>query len=140
MRAFIILVIFVGLSSLSCQTYQTGLQKGATRVDETAVIATLKTIGVAQQTYSLANGGQYATLEELVQGGYLDQSFQSGKTAGDYNLRLVVNPASSSGEPPSFSCNADPVSAGRHFYIDSASNQIHVNPNEPASARDEILR
>ncbi|HEY7786086.1 MAG TPA: hypothetical protein VIB00_15245 [Pyrinomonadaceae bacterium] len=138
MRPIALFVIFVGLGSLSCQTYQTGLQQGATRVDDTAAVATLRSIGVAQRMYSLANGGQYATLEELVQGGYLDQSLQSSK---DYNLRVVVKPASS-GEDAFFSCNADPVgnNTGRHFYIDSTSNQIHVNPNQSASARDDVLQ
>jgi hypothetical protein len=113
-----------------------------TRVDDTAVVATLRTIVVAENAYSLANGGEFASMDQLVQGGFLDARFQSGAPIKDYNLRLVVNQSTSSGSPGFFSCNADPVNGktGRHFYIDSTSNQIHVNSNQPASARDETIQ
>ena len=140
MRATLLLMLFLCAGSLSCQTYQSGLQEGITRVDDTAVVAALRTISVAQRTYSVTNGGEFATLEQLVQGGFLDSRFKSGNPVNDYNFQLVVKGSSSSGTA-SFSCNADPVDskAGRHFYIDSTSNQIHVNSNKTASASDETI-
>lgn len=43
----------------------------------------------------------------------------------------------------SYTCNADPERtgdrAGRHFFIDSNSNDINVNGTQPATATDEII-
>ncbi len=132
--AFSILGVIACIGSLSCQSYTTGLQQSAGRVDETAVIATLRTIGVAQRSYSVSNGGDYATFQQLSEGGYLDSRFNSSNPeVKGYALTMNV------GEK-SFGCNADPALAGaqpaRHFYIDSTSAEIHANPSQAATVTD----
>ena len=129
---------------ISCQSYSTGLEQTVARVDETTAIAALHSIAVAQQTYSISNGGNYATLQELRDGGYLDKRFDSPNGgAKDYSLTINTKPPSSEGVAY-FGCNADPsnsgTQAGRHFYIDSTSDALHVNSSQPASASDPIFR
>jgi Tfp pilus assembly protein PilE len=118
------------------------LQQTVARADETAAVATLHAIAVAQQTYSLSNGGNYGSLEQLREGGYLDVRFNSTKGGvKDYLLTVTAKPPSG-GVPASFTCNADPTNAGpqagRHFYVDSTSASIHVNANQPATAADPV--
>ena len=137
--------ILVFLASSACQSYTSGLQHGATRVDETVAIATLRSINTAQKTYSLSNGGSYGTFEELVQGGYLDTRFNSSKPVfKDYVLTIAVTPKPDGATEGSYHCNADPQASGnrlgRHFYIDSTSAEIHFNETQPATAADQALQ
>lgn len=139
------LTVLICIASLSCQTYSTGLQQTVARADETAATAALHTIAVAQQTYSVSNGGAFGTFQQLCEGGYLDSRFNSSKPAiRDYVLTMEVAPKSEAQTEGFYSSNADPVGtgpqAGRHFYIDSTSSQLHVNPNESATAKDPIAQ
>lgn len=139
-RLAVALVICV--ASLSCQTYTTGLEQSVARGNETGAITALQTIAKAQQTYSISNDGNYGSLEQLSESGYLDSRFKSAEGGvKDYVLTMTTQPQAS-GQAASFSCNADPKSpgptAGRHFYIDSTSPSIHVNATQPATATDPI--
>jgi len=135
------LTVLLGIASLSCQPYSTGLQQSVARADETAATAALRTIAVAQRTYSASNGGDFATFQQLCEAGYLDSRFNSSKpSVKDYVLTMEVTPKSEAQAEGFYSCNADPVGtgpqAGRHFYIDSTSSELHVNPSESATAKD----
>lgn len=133
------LAFAICIASLSCQTYSTGLEKSVERGNETTAIAALHTISSAQQAFAVTNNGNYGSLEQLTEGGYLDARFK-GSDGGlkDYALTMTTQPAGS------FSCNADPRGSGsqvgRHFYIDSTSTIIHVNPSERATAADPPLQ
>jgi hypothetical protein len=136
--------IFVCMATLSCQSYTTGLQQSVGKTDEISAIAALHSIMAAQRTYSLSNGGDYGTFQQLCEAGYLDSRFNSSKPeVKDYVLTMDVSQKSGSESPSNFSCNADPIrgqQAGRHFYIDSTSTEIHINPSQPATARDAALQ
>jgi Tfp pilus assembly protein PilE len=132
------------LASLSCQSYSTGLQQSIVRADETTAIAALHSIAVAQQTYSLSNNGNFGTLQQLRDAGYLDARFDSPNGgAKDYALTINTKPQSAEATP-FFSCNADPTNAGpqagRHFYVDSVTAALHVNPTQPATVSDPIYQ
>jgi hypothetical protein len=138
--AMLALTVLTCIASLSCQTYSTGLQQSLVRADETAAVAALHSIAVAQQTYSISNNGNYGTLQQLRDAGFLDVRFDKADGGvKDYALTVNTKPQSG-GEPASFSCNADPTNsgpqAGRHLYIDSTSTVVHVNPTQPATAAD----
>ena len=144
MRRFttLALITLSAIGSYSCQSYSTGLQRSVTHADATTVVAALHAIAVAQQTYSLGNGGNYGSMVQLREGGYLDVRFDSANGGvKDYSLTIDTKPQSG-GVPASFSCTADPTNtgqeAGRHFYIDSTSAAIHVNATQPASAADPV--
>jgi len=128
-------------SSLSCQSYTTGLQQSVARADETAATAALRAVAIAQQTYAVSNGGSYGTFTQLSAGGYLDERFNSEKpTIKDYLLTMEIG---SGTEGPYYRCYADPVrspQAGRHFYMDSTSTALHANNTQTASKDDPVTQ
>ncbi len=135
-----IAVLFLSCCAIiSCQSYSGGLQQSVTRADETSAIAALHTISVSQRTYSISHEGNFGTFAQLVQGGYLDSRFDSEKpNVRGYVLTMNVPGAGA------YSVSADPEGAGpqavgRHFYLDSATNQIHANPTQAATAGDPTL-
>ena len=146
MRFFLVcsFLLLISLATLGCREYSTGLQQSSGRADETSAIATLRTLAQAQTTYSISNAGQFATFEQLVEGGFLDSRFHhSNPTLYGYTFTLDVSPPSDV-TPGSYVCNADPAPTappgGRHFYIDSNSQDIRMNPTQPATSKDQILR
>jgi hypothetical protein len=143
-KLFFGLFLIACLASLSCQSYTTGLQQSSGRADENAALANLRAITQAQTAYSITNADGYGTFEQLAAGGYLDGRFNTStpKFYG-YVFTMTVSPKSGS-SAASYNLNADPdpaLKAGsRHFYIDSDSNSIHVNPAQPAGASDETVK
>ena len=110
------------------------LQKAVDAADETSTIQTLRTIFSAQ-TQAKAVRGSYADFPGLADGGFLDARFSSPTpTLRGYRFSM----SASAGE---FSVNADPIepASGRHFYIDSNDEAIHVNPTAGASRSDPTL-
>jgi hypothetical protein len=128
----------IALFVLNCSSSAPGnrgtLQKAVDAADETSTIQTLRTIFSAQ-TQAKAIRGSYADFPGLVEGGFLDARFSnSAPTLRGYRFSM----SASAGE---FSVNADPVEAGsgRHFYLDSNDETIHVNPTAGASRSDPAL-
>src|ERR1041384_2245341 len=129
----------IALLVSSCSSNAPGnratLQKAVDAADETSAIQTLRTIFSAQ-TQAKAIRGSYADFPGLVEGGFLDARFSnSAPTLRGYRFSM----SASAGE---FSVNADPIDAaiGRHFYLDSNEETIHVNPTARASRSDPALR
>jgi hypothetical protein len=124
-----------------CQTYTTSLQQSGDRVDETVAITALRNIASAQRLYSVSHEGNYGTLAQLAEAGYLDTRLSSGKPFRDYVFTLIINPKSDTAPEGSYNCLADPVAGrpGRHFYIDSIFGTIHVNATQPATAADPVI-
>lgn len=141
-RFAVLMLILLGcIASFSCQTYTTGLQQSVARADETGATSALRLVAIAQTTYAASNGGDYGTFPRLSEAGYLDSRFNSEKpTIKDYVLSMTVTPKAAGQAEGFYSCNADPVpsgaQAGRHFYLDSTSRELHVNPSEAATAKD----
>lgn len=134
----ITLLLVAYISCTGCQTYTTGMKQSVSRANEMSAIAVLRSIALAQQTYSVSNGGKYGTFQQLVEGGFLDPSISpTNPEVKGYALTIEV------GDKPGmefYNCKADPKPAaemaGRHFYIDSTSREMHVNPTQPATATD----
>lgn len=143
MKRLSIILFLLSVTTVSCQQYSVGVQQSLARADESVVISMLRTISLAEQAYSVSSGGAYATLEQLVDGGYLDERFKSAKPIKDYVLVLEIT-APAGSQPAGYTCNANPdrigARAGRYFFISSASSQIRVNETKQASEADEILK
>lgn len=137
------LIVLVSLVLAGCQKHTEALESGVTGADETSAIGALRAILLAERTYSLSNSGEFGTMDQLVDGGFLDSRFAGGRPARDYIITLNIVAKGSSEPEGSFSCNADPdptlQRAGRHFYIDSTSTTIHVNNSQPATVSDPSL-
>ncbi len=132
------------LAATACQSYTSSLQQGIAGADETAATSALRAIAMAQRTYSITNPGEYGSLQQLTDGGFLDARFSSSKPVKDYVLTLNLIPKTNGSPEGSYTCNADPdkpgAGGGHHFYIDSTSNNIHVNASQQATANDPIAQ
>ena len=128
------IVLFVCSCSSNAPGNRGTLLKAVDAADETATIQTLRTI-VSAQTQAKVIRGSYADFPGLVDGGFLDARFSKATpTMRGYRFSM----SASAGE---FSINADPIdsASGRHFYIDSNDEAIHVNPTAGASRSDPTL-
>ena len=140
----LLLVLFC-IALAGCQTYTSGLVQTAARADEAVVLSNLRSIVAAESAYNLSNGS-YGTFEQLTNGGFLDARFKGERPSlNQYSYTITIPEKSpDAATAASYRCNADPERtgdrAGRHFYIDSTSNNIHVNLTQSASAADEILK
>ena len=142
LKPMLIVLFFVAFAG--CQQYTSGLVQTAGRADEAVVLSNLRSIILAENAYNL-NNGSYGTFEQLTDGGFLDARFKGERPSlNQYSYTITIPEKSADGATASYSCNADPERtgdrAGRHFYIDSTSNNIRVNATQPASATDEILK
>ena len=139
-KAVVLIAACFGL--LSCQQYTQGLEKSVTRADEVGAISALRTVLLAQRSYSLSNNGSYATFPELVKVRALDERFdaETPKLRG-YVLAMTITKGTAT-EPDTFTLTANPetpgTQPGRYFFVDS-SGMIHVNPSQPATASDPPL-
>jgi hypothetical protein len=127
-----------------CQKHTEALESGVAGADETSAIGALRAILLAERTYSLSNSGEFGTMQQLVDGGFLDSRFSSGRPAKDYIITLNVVAKEAGAPEGSFSCNADPDPTlqrmGRHFFINSTSTTIHANNTQPATESDPSLQ
>jgi len=144
-RSTLASVFLATLFSFSgCQTYTQGLEQSLARADETVALSALRAIAVAQRTYSLTNSGEYGTLKQLSDGGFLDARYAGDKPAKDYVITCSVAAKAPGAPEGSYSCNADPEKAGerpgRHLYIDSSSAGIRYNDTQPATAADKPMQ
>jgi len=135
-------LLFVGCGALACQQYSQGLEKSVARADEVGAISALHTVVLAERNYSLSNSGAYATFQELVKTGALDQRFDSETPRLNGYLLLMTVTKGAGTVPDSFTLSADPetpaTKPGRHFFVDS-QGMIHANPSQPATATDPPL-
>jgi Tfp pilus assembly protein PilE len=139
-----VLVVLFSVVYAGCQSYTSGVVQTAARADEAVVLSNLRSIMTAENAYNI-NNGSYGTFEQLTDGGFLDARFKGNRPSlSQYSYTMTVNEKSADASTASYSCNADPERtgdrAGRHFYIDSNSNNVHVNATQPASATDEIFK
>jgi hypothetical protein len=140
----VVLVLLVCVALSACQKYTSGLIEGAARGDEAVVLSTLRSIMLAQSAYNQSTGS-YGTFQQLTDGGYLDARFKGDNpVVKEYKYTMTVTEKTPDAVVASYTCNADPERtgdrAGRHFLIDSNSTDIHVNPTQPATATDEIIK
>ena len=140
MRSLLITILLLSFCvTFGCKSYNKALQDTVTAADETAGMSAMRSVAVAEQTYATSNNGSYGTFDQLVKAGYLDSRFNSDKPRfKGYLLSLSIS--DKNGEP-SYSVNADPEPAqtGRHFYMDSTSGLIHVNPARAADVSDPSI-
>jgi Tfp pilus assembly protein PilE len=135
------LMFLLTCTAFACQSYTKSLEQSVQRADETAAIAALRTLSMAQQTYSVSNNGGYGTFAQLTQSGFLDSRFAGDKPKfKGYVLTMEIKKGIDS-EGGSYTVNADPEppQQGRHFYIDSNSGLIHLNGGQPAGPSDPSL-
>ena len=119
---------------------------GATRsANETAAIRHMQAIDTGQVAYH-GRRREYATFEQLVEAGALNERFAGDAPVVDgYRFTLQVVPRSAGGQA-AYSINVDPVepeginrTGDFHYYIGSNASGIRQNENQPAGPTDPPL-
>lgn len=109
----------------------------ATRAgNEAATVQNLKTIALVESQYFYGHQRTFATLRQLVEEQMLSSKFSDNQVDG-YVLTLTVTSGLAA-----YTLAADPRSKAEgtnHFYLESASHQIHFNPEKPAGPNDPTL-
>ena len=125
-------VVIAGCTSSSIETARPKQVAVVTAANETAAMTRLRAIGAAEAQYQVESGGEYGTLDQLIQKRYVNDP-SGGKLTG-YRFDVQVKPGG-------FHATAVPVQSGisgtRSFYLDE-TNVMHAADKNgaPASASD----
>jgi type II secretory pathway pseudopilin PulG len=135
----VLLLVVIALAAVLIGAGFYGWKAAQRAGNEEATMQDLKTIAAVEIQYYNTHSRTFGTLDQLIKENMLTSKFLGNPPAVDgYIFILSVVPRTLR-QPTSYTLNADPQSAatGRdHFYVDSNSERIHVNPNQPASATD----
>ena len=121
-----------------------GYRAAIRAANEAAAVKTLRSIAEQQMLYFNAHQrSSFGTFEEMRKENLLDSRFDGTTPVVDgYVYTMKVIPKSTSNQP-GYTINADPqVASGsaatgkNHYYVDSDTNTIHVNGEQPATATD----
>ena len=107
--------------------------------NEAATLQDLKTIAAVEIQYYNTHNRTFGTLDQLIKEQMLTSKFSGNPPVADGYVFIVSVTPKTSGQPSSYILNADPQSdnAGKnHFYLDSTSSTLHVNPDRPAGPND----
>ena len=138
------LMIVIAIIGILIAVGVTGWRAAVRSANEAAAIKTLRTIAEQQMLYFNAHQrSSFGAFDEMLKEGLLDTRFQGTTPVVEgYVFQMKVLPKSTTSQA-GYTVNADPqVTEGvaatgkNHYYLDSNSNTIHVNANQPASATD----
>jgi len=109
--------------------------------NEAATLQNMKTIAAVEVRYYNTHNRTFGTFDQLIKEQMLTSKFLGNPPTPDgYILTLKVTPETT-GHQSFYALNADPQSASTgksHFFIDSVTDSIHVNPDQPAGATDPV--
>ena len=138
------LMIVIAIIGILIAVGVTGWKRALRAANEAAAIKTLKTIAEQQMLYyNDHNRSSFGTFDEMLKDQLLDTRFAGNAPVVEgYIFVMRVTPKSTA-QPPAYAVNADPQQAEgvsatgkNHYYLDSNSNTIHHNDNQPATAAD----
>lgn len=138
------LMIVIAIIGILIAVGITGWRAAVRSANEAAAIKTLRSIAEQQMLfYNSHQRSTFGTFEEMLKENLLDTRFAGSTPIVDgYVYTMKVIPKSTN-QQAGYTINADPQvtegvgATGRnHFYIDSDSNTIHVNPAQPATVTD----
>lgn len=138
------LMIVIAIIGILIAVGVTGWKAAVKSANEAAATQTLRTIAEQQMLYYNAHQrSSFGTFDEMLKEQLLNSRF-AGTTpvVEGYVFQMRVIPKSTTTQP-GYAVNADPqitegvgATGKNHFYLDSDSNNIHVNPTQPATASD----
>jgi hypothetical protein len=136
----VLLGLFVAGLLMGAAVY--GWKQAQRAGNEAATIQNVKTVAAVEIQYYNTHNRNFGTFEQLIKEEMLTSRFAGNPPHADgYILSLKVTPKTSS-QLSSYTLNADfesEATGRKHFYIDSTSATIHVNPDQPAGATDPPL-
>jgi prepilin-type N-terminal cleavage/methylation domain-containing protein len=138
------LMIVIAIIGILIAVGVTGWKAAVKSANEAAAIKTLRTIAEQQMLfYNSHQRSAFGTFDEMLKENMLDTRFAgTSPVVEGYVFQMRTIPKSTTNQP-GYVVNADPqVTEGvgatgkNHFYFDSDSNTIHVNPSQPATVAD----
>ena len=138
------LMIVIAIIGILIAVGVTGWKAAVRSANEAAAVKTLRTIAEQQMLYY--NGHQrstFGTFDQMLKDDGLDSRFAGNTPVVEgYVFTMKVIPKSTT-QQPSYTINADPqqtegvgATGKNHYYLDSNTNTIHVNADQPATATD----
>jgi type II secretory pathway pseudopilin PulG len=138
----VLLLVVIALAAVLIGAGFYGWKAAQRAGNEAATLQDLKTIAAVEIQYYNTHNRTFGTLDQLIKEQMLTSKFSGNPPVADGYVFIVSVTPKTSGQPSSYILNADPQSdnAGKnHFYLDSTSSTIHVNPDRPAGATDPPL-
>jgi prepilin-type N-terminal cleavage/methylation domain-containing protein len=141
------LMIVIAIIGILIAVGITGWKAALRSANEAAAIHTLRSIAEQQMLfYNAHQRTSFGTFDEMLKENMLDSRFAGTTPVVDgYIFQMRVVPKSTTTQP-GYVINADPqitegvgATGKNHFYSDSDSNTIHVNPSQPATISDPPL-
>lgn len=135
MKSLLVKLVLLGLIAAviaGCSQQPAEQSVMVTAANETAAMARLRAIAAAEARYQVESGGEYGTLDQLIQKRYVNDP-SSGKLTG-YRFEVQVKRGG-------FQVTAVPEKSGitgkRSFYVDE-TNVLHAADKKgaPATATD----
>ena len=143
--AGILIAVVIGIISLFLLLLGAALYGRQAEIragNEAATAQNLKTIAAVEAQYYHAHARTFGTFPQLVSEQLLSRKFDRDPvTADGYVLTLIALPGNTSARS-SYTVRADPLDREQgtnHFYLNSESDQIRVNAEQPAGPNDQIL-
>lgn len=138
------LMIVIAIIGILIAVGVTGWRAAVRSANEAAAIKTLRSISEQQMLFFNSHQrSSFGSFDEMLKENLLDTRFAGSTPIVDgYVYTMKVIPRSTA-QQAGYVVNADPqVSEGvaatgkNHFYMDSDTNTIHVNPTQPAAVAD----
>jgi prepilin-type N-terminal cleavage/methylation domain-containing protein len=138
------LMIVIAIIGILIAVGITGYKAAMKAANEAAAVKTLRSIAEQQMLYYNAHQrSSFGTFEEMRKENLLDSRFDGTTPVVDgYVYTMKVIPKSTTTQA-GYTINADPQVADgvgatgkNHYYVDSDTNTIHVNDQQPATASD----
>ena len=135
-RRFTQLMMLAMLASVAaCNGSKTTVIEQAPQVtaaNELAALTRLQAIGRAEMAYQAESAGQYATLDELIKRGMVNDPSQGKLTGYKFDLRVTAHGFAATATPERYG-----VSGKRSFYTDEQNVMRGADKQgSPASAAD----
>jgi prepilin-type N-terminal cleavage/methylation domain-containing protein len=138
------LMIVIAIIGILIAVGVTGWKAAVKSANEAAATQSLRTIQNDQMLYYNAHQrSSFGTFDEMLKEDLLNSKFTgTAPLVEGYIFTMRVVPKSTTTQP-GYAINADPqitdgvkATGKNHFYVDSDSNTIHVNPTQPATITD----
>lgn len=108
---------------------------------EAAILQNMETIAAVEVEYFNSHNRNFGTFDQMVKERMLDLRFSGERPTVDDHIYTLKSIPKTTSQPASYALQVDPQEGAdkRHFYLDSTSGTIHVNPDRPATADDPPL-
>lgn len=119
-----------------------GWQAAKRAGNETATIQNMRTIGALEAQYFSLHNRTFATFDQLMAEKMVSSKFEGTPPIADGYILTLSLTSKPMGSGASYTLAADPVDddyGEKHFYLDSTSLVLHVNPHNQAGPNDPLI-